>query len=86
MEGLAKDETYCIETDCEIIEFTPGGINRDTRPEMPGDEVEIWRGVPWLQTVLVITRCYLSLECRHFGVKRDTGVVANPEGTDQWNP
>jgi len=42
MEGLDKDEKYCIETDCKIIAFTPGGINRGTQPEMPDDEVETW--------------------------------------------
>jgi len=42
MEGLAKDEIYGIETDAEIIEFTPASINRDTRSERPGDEIETW--------------------------------------------
>ena len=42
MEGRAKDEKYCIETDCEIIAFTPASNNRDTQPERPGDEVETW--------------------------------------------
>ena len=42
MEGLAKDEMYDIETDAETIVFAPASINRDTRPEMPGDEVETW--------------------------------------------
>jgi hypothetical protein len=42
MEGLAKDEMYGIETDAEIIAFTPASNNRDTRPEMPGDEAETW--------------------------------------------
>jgi hypothetical protein len=42
MEGLAKDEMYGIETDAEIIAFTPASNNRDTKPEMPGDEAETW--------------------------------------------
>jgi hypothetical protein len=42
MEDLAKDETYCIKTDCEIIAFTPGINNRGDQPEMPCDEVYIW--------------------------------------------
>ena len=42
MEDLAKDETYCIKTDCEIIEFTPGINNRGAQLEIPCDEVHIW--------------------------------------------
>jgi hypothetical protein len=42
MESLAKDEIYGIETDAEIIEFTPASNNRETHPEMPADEIETW--------------------------------------------
>jgi hypothetical protein len=42
MENLAKDEMYRIETDCEIIEFTPGINNLDARPELPCDEIDTW--------------------------------------------
>jgi hypothetical protein len=42
MEALAKDEMYGIETDAEIIEFTPASNIRDPLPETPGDEIEIW--------------------------------------------
>jgi hypothetical protein len=33
---------YGIETDCEIIAFTPASNNRETLREMPSDEVETW--------------------------------------------
>jgi len=42
MEGLAKDEPYRIETDCEAILFTPGIYNRDARLELPCEEVDTW--------------------------------------------
>jgi hypothetical protein len=42
MEDLAKDETYRIETDCEIIEFTPEINNLNARPELRCDEVDTW--------------------------------------------
>jgi hypothetical protein len=42
VEGLAKDEIYGIETDAEIIAFTPASNIPDTQPERPGDEGETW--------------------------------------------
>ena len=42
MEGLAKDETYRIETDCEAIAFTPAINNRDAQLELPSEEVDTW--------------------------------------------
>ena len=42
MEDLAKDETYCIESDCEVIAFTPGVNYRDALPEMSCAEVDTW--------------------------------------------
>jgi hypothetical protein len=42
MEGLAKDEMYRIETDCETILFTPGINNSDAQPELPCEEVDTW--------------------------------------------
>ena len=42
MEALARDEIYSIDTGCEIVEFTPGTINRDVQPEMSFDEIDAW--------------------------------------------
>jgi hypothetical protein len=42
MEELAKDETYCIKTDCEIIASTAGVNIRAAQLEMPCDEANIW--------------------------------------------
>jgi len=42
MEAVARDEMYSIDTDCEIVEFTPGSINRDAQSEMSFDEIDVW--------------------------------------------
>jgi hypothetical protein len=42
MEELAKDETYRIKTNCEVIVFAPGINNRGAQLEMPCNEVYIW--------------------------------------------
>ena len=42
MEAVARDEMYSIETGCEIVEFTPGSINRDDLSEMSFDEIDAW--------------------------------------------
>ena len=42
MEAVASDEIYSIDTGCEIVEFTPGSINRDAQAEMSFDEIDAW--------------------------------------------
>ena len=42
MEAAARDEMYSIDTGCEIVEFTPGSINRDAQSEMSFDEIDAW--------------------------------------------
>ena len=42
MEAVARDEIYNIDTGCEIVEFTPGTINRDAQSEMSFDEIDAW--------------------------------------------
>ena len=42
MEAAARDEIYSMETGCEIVEFTPGDINRDALLEMSFDEIDAW--------------------------------------------
>ena len=42
MEAVVGDEIYSMETGCEIIEFTPGSINRDAQSEMSFDEIDAW--------------------------------------------
>ena len=42
MEAVARNEMYSIDTGCEIVEFTPGSINRDAQSEMSFDEIDAW--------------------------------------------
>lgn len=42
MEAVARDEMYGIDTGCEIVEFTPGSINRDAQSEVSFDEIDAW--------------------------------------------
>jgi hypothetical protein len=42
MEAIARDETYCIDTDCEIVELTPGSINCDAQSQVSFDEIDAW--------------------------------------------
>ncbi len=42
MEAVVRDKMYSMETGCEIVEFTPGDINRDTLSEIFFDEIDAW--------------------------------------------
>ena len=42
MEAVVRDKIYSMETGCEIVEFTPGDINRDALLEMSFDEIDAW--------------------------------------------
>jgi len=42
MEAVARDDMYCIDTGFEIVEITPGSINRDNQSEMSFEEIDTW--------------------------------------------
>jgi hypothetical protein len=42
MENFVKDILFSAETDCDIIEFTPANIKRDSLSEIFLDEIDAW--------------------------------------------
>jgi len=42
MDAVARDEIYSIDTGCEIVEVTPGSINREVQSEISFDEIDAW--------------------------------------------
>jgi hypothetical protein len=42
MENLVKDVLFSVETDCDIVEFTPANIKRDSLSENFLDEINAW--------------------------------------------
>jgi hypothetical protein len=42
MENFVKDVLLSVETDCDIVEFPPANIKRDSLSEIFLDEIDAW--------------------------------------------
>jgi hypothetical protein len=42
MENLVKDALFSVETDCDIVEFTPANVKRDSLSEIFLEEIDAW--------------------------------------------